>query len=315
MASFVVRWLGSRSDTGQKGWRTAHIYQYQGFWVAAKLIESIIDIQRNFQPLNTDILLVTTPKSGTVWLKALAFAIVNRNRYPLISQNPLLNTNPHDLVPFLEYGVFINNQIPYISTLPSPRLYASHIPYTSLPESIKNTTDCRIVYLCRNPKDMFVSLLHFMGKLRPENLGPLLLEQAFESFCMGAYEFGPYWDHMLGFWKESLEKPEKVLFLKYEELKEDTNLNLKRIAQFLGCPFTVKEDEDGVVDEILEMSSFESLKNLEVNKTGKLMARGDNAVFFRKGKVGDWVNQLSPEMAEQLDKLTEEKLCGSGLSF
>ncbi|XP_043692819.1 cytosolic sulfotransferase 15-like [Telopea speciosissima] len=251
-----------RSLPQEKGWRTAHIYQYQGFWVAGKLIESIIEIQQNFRVRDTDVLLVTTPKSGTVWLKALAFAIMNRNRYSF-SENPLLNTNPHELVPFLEHGVFISNKLPYLSTLPSPRLFASHIPYPSLSESIK-TNNCRIVYQCRNPKDMFVSLFLFSGKLRPENLGPLSLDQAFELFCKGAYEFGPYWDHVLGFWKESFERPQK---------------------------------------------------SLEVNKTGKLMPRGDNAVFFRKGEVGDWMNHLSPEMAEKIDKITEVKLLGSGLSF
>ena len=59
-----------------------------------------------------------------------------------------------------------------------------------------------------------------------------------ESFCKGESEFGPYWDHVLGFWKASLEKPEKVLFLKYEDMVEDTASHVKRLADFVGFPFS-----------------------------------------------------------------------------
>jgi hypothetical protein len=37
---------------------------------------------------------------------------------------------------------------------------------------------------------------------------------------------------VLGYWKASLERPDKVLFLKYEDLKEDIISNLKKIAGF-----------------------------------------------------------------------------------
>ena len=53
--------------------------------------------------------------------------------------------------------------------------------------------------------------------------------------------------------------------------------------------------------------------NLEVNKTGFTQFRTEvlvakNDVFFRKGKVGDWKNHITPEMAMKLDHITEQKL-------
>ena len=57
------------------------------------------------------------------------------------------------------------------------------------------------------------------------------------------------------------------------------------------------------------------MKNLEVNKNGKHPSGLLYSSFFRKGKVGDWRNFLTPLMAERLEKLIQEKLEGSGLSF
>jgi hydroxyjasmonate sulfotransferase len=41
----------------------------------------------------------------------------------------------------------------------------------------------------------------------------------------------------------------------------------------------------------------------------------DNSVFYRKGEVGDWVNHMSREMGEKLDRIVQQKLEGSGLVF
>ena len=141
------------------------------------------------------------------------------------------------------------------------------------------------------------------------------MEDYAEGFCRGEQGFGPFWDQVLGYWKESLEKPEKVLFLRYEDMKEETELYVKKVAEFVGFPFSKEEESQGVVAEILEVCSLRSLSGLEVNRSGKLMAIIDNKRFFRKGEVGDWVNHLTPSMAERIMKIIEQKFSGSGLTF
>ncbi|KAK9283187.1 hypothetical protein L1049_011423 [Liquidambar formosana] len=286
----------------ERGWRTPHLYLYQNFWCQPKEIQAIIATQQHFQATDTDIILATIPKSGTTWLTALAFAIVNRKRFTVPEKHPLLTSNPHDLVPFLEYKLYANNQLPHLSGLPSPRIFATHVPFASMPESMK-MSNCRIVYLCRNPFDTFISSWHFLLNVRPENLGPFSIEEGFDMFCRGLVGFGPFWEHMLGYWEESCQSPHKVLFLKYEDMKEDIIFHLKRLAKFLGFPFTLEEERVGVVEEISRLCSFEILKELEVNKTGKSIANFENKSLFRKGGVGDWVNHLSPLMVEQLSQV------------
>ncbi|RHN40334.1 putative quercetin-3-sulfate 4'-sulfotransferase [Medicago truncatula] len=113
------------------------------------------------------------PKAGTTWLKALAFAIVNRQHFSSFENNnnhSLLTFNSLELVPYVEFN---------------------------------------------------------------------------------------------------LERPHKVLFLKYEDLKEDVNFHTKRIAEFVGFPFTQEEENNGVIGNII----------IAVNVNREF--------FFRKGEIGD----------------------------
>ncbi|KAJ0791938.1 putative Sulfotransferase domain, P-loop containing nucleoside triphosphate hydrolase [Helianthus annuus] len=183
----------------EKGWITENLYMYQGFWHQSSRrisVETVMALQDTFKAHPTDIYLATLPKSGTTWLKALV---------------------PHNCLPFIETELFRNTPT-YVADSHSPRLFATHIPYTSLPQSILDS-GCCLVYLCGNPKDVLVSMFHFANKLRDKSRGLLTLEETFELFSKGIMPTGPYWDHVKGYHKASLEHPENVVFLTYEDRK------------------------------------------------------------------------------------------------
>ncbi|KAI3796507.1 hypothetical protein L1987_39179 [Smallanthus sonchifolius] len=112
----------------------------------------------------------------------------------------------------------------------------------------------------------------------------------------------------------NLESPDKILFLKYEDIKEQPEVVVRKLAAFMGKPFTVEEEE---VREIVKLCSFENLSNLEVNKKGVdkfgTLVEVERRYFFRKGEIGDWKNYLSEEMKERIDAITDVKFQGSGL--
>ncbi|TYG72030.1 hypothetical protein ES288_D05G447300v1 [Gossypium darwinii] len=243
-------------------------YQYQGFWFTPRFLRGALSAQQQFQAQPTDIILCSSPRTGTAWLKSLTFATITRTSYN-DSTTPLLSKMPHDVVPFMEFD---HAQFSTNRHLGIP-LLATHLPYSFLPRSIIDS-GCKLIYICRDPKDTFVSFL-----------------------------YGPYWDHVLGYWKASLERPDKLMFLKYEDLVEDTVLYLKKTAEFMGVP-----------ENIVKMCSFDNLSGLEVNKTGR-HRETENSIFFRNGKVGDWKNYLTTKMAQRLDQRTMQKLSGSGLSL
>ncbi|KAL2326327.1 hypothetical protein Fmac_025385 [Flemingia macrophylla] len=299
----------------EKGWLTPYLYLYQSFWYSPTEIQAINNFQNHFQAKDNDVIIASVPKSGTTWLKALTYAIVNRQHFPSPENHPLLNYNSHELVPPFElviYDDIYHGKIHDLSNMTEPRLFGTHIPFTSLAKSIEET-NCKIIYICRNLFDTFISTWIFVNKIMPEILPTLPLEEAFERYCKGVIGYGPSWNHILGYWKESVARPSKVLFLKYEDLKEDINFNVKKIAEFLDFPFTKEEENDGVIENIIKLCSFEKMKELKVNKYGT-MGEGrivENRYFFRKAEIGDWVNYLSPAMVEKLSKIIEEKLSGS----
>ncbi|KAI3501086.1 hypothetical protein L1887_28944 [Cichorium endivia] len=150
----------------------------------------------------------------------------------------------------------------------APRLFSTHFPRTLLPPYV---TSCKLNYICRDPKDVLVSKWFFMNKIRDKDLPPLSFDEAFALFCQGISDFGPIWEHVLSYWRASLDAPDKILFLKYEEVKQ--------------------QPEDGVF------------------KFGK--EEVGNREFFRKGKIGDWQNYMTEEMKERIDGIIHEKLKGS----
>lgn len=302
----------------QRGWMTNHLVQYQGVWLSPSGLKGVMLARDHFKSLPTDILLSTSPKAGTTWFKALLFTIMNRRNYPF-SSHPLLTTNPHDLVHFIEVMIDQTpSSSPIKNSFSSPRLLSTHIPYSLLPNSVK-TSCCRIVNVCRDPKDALISQWQYFTKLRPKEMPPFPLEDAFELFCDGVSHYGPLWDHALSYYRASQESPEKVLVLTYEAMKMDPTVNIKRLADFIGHPLDPEEESGEVLERMVSLCSFENMSSLEVNKSGvqqfTAQFKVPNSNFFRKGQTGDWRNHLTPTMLESLNKISKERFSGSDLEF
>ncbi|KAF3574907.1 hypothetical protein F2Q69_00060834 [Brassica cretica] len=256
------------------------IYNYQGCWYYPNTLQGVLNFQKGFKPQETDIIIASFPKSGNTWLKALTIALFERlnNTSSSDALHPLQSDNPHGLAPFLETILYLNSSTPDVTKFPSPRLFSTHMPLHTLQEPFKDSSPCKIVYV-------------------------------------GVGYFGPIWEHILSYWRGSLEDTKHVLFMRYEEMKSKPAAQVKRLAEFLGCPFTEEEEDQGCVDKILELCSLRNLSGLEINKTGKASNNMHPSIFFRKGEVGDFKNHLTPEMENKIDMIVEEKYKGSGLKF
>ncbi|KAL0747581.1 hypothetical protein Bca101_029583 [Brassica carinata] len=174
-------------------------------------LQGVLNFQSGFKPQDTDIILTSYPKSGTTWLKALTVTLLERAQNHSSSsshdEHPLLCDNPHGIVPFLEFDVFLESSSPNLAKFSaSPRLFSTHMPLHAMQENL-NPSACKIVYVCRNVKDTLIS------------------------------------------W--------------YGEMKTEPRDEINKLADFLGCPFTRQEEENGFVDEVLDLCSLPNLSGLE----------------------------------------------------
>uniref|UniRef100_A0ACD5XRJ2 Uncharacterized protein n=1 Tax=Avena sativa TaxID=4498 RepID=A0ACD5XRJ2_AVESA len=291
------------------------LLRYQGSWLLKTWVTGVLSVQRRFAPRPDDVLLASLPKCGTTWLKSLAFSTMARAAYPpSAADHPLLRLNPHQCVPFLDDLFSSGEATKAVEALPSPRLMNTHMHHSLLPPSV-TAGKCKIVYVCRDPKDGLVSMWYFAKSIMPAG-STYTFSDMFEHACHGETPNGPIWDNILSYWRASRAHPDKVLFLRYEEMLLDPGHAVTNLARFLGVPFTAAEEAEGTSADIVELCSFKAMKVLPANNTGTFTMLGfPHRSLFRKGVAGDWVDHMTPEMARRFDGIVHEKLRGSGLTF
>ena len=67
-----------------------------------------------------------------------------------------------------------------------------------------------------------------------------------------------------------------------------------------------------VLERIEAKTSFAIMRHDRFSNMSEIE---DFETFFRKGRIGSWKAQFSPEQAERFDRMIERRLGGSGLEF
>jgi hypothetical protein len=254
-------------------------------------------IEKEFVAKDGDVFIVTYPRSGTTWTEQIVHLLVNNGQQGeqrLTDAVPWLETLPHRP----------NGMIKFLETMPPRRLFTSHLPYPLMPP-IDNTT-AKIVYVARNPKDVAIST-YFHNQSKGGYEGSW--EEHFQLFLNSDVGFGPYFDHVLPWWQAS-QKNKNILFLKYEDMKNDHAGNVRKLASFLDI-----QADSRLIQTVVRLSSFQSMTSNETTNFNWIPQRADKPKHFRKGDIGDWRNHFSAEQSKQMDDLIIENLKDSGLQF
>lgn len=254
-------------------------------------------IAQEFVAQDGDVFVVTYPRSGTTWTEQMVHLLVHQGEQGeqrLTDAVPWLETLPHRPGGMHEF----------LKTLPGRRLFTSHLPYPLMPQH--GNTTAKVVYVARNPKDVAISTyFHDQSKAGYEGTW----EEHLQLFMNGDVAFGSYLDHVLPWWQAS-QRDRNILFLKYEDMKNDHAGNVARIASFLE----IQTDAD-LIDKVVTMSSFQSMKSGQNTNFDWIPQKEDKPKHFRKGDVGDWRNYFSVEQSQQMDDLFLQKMNGTGLRF
>ncbi|XP_055685287.1 luciferin sulfotransferase-like [Lutzomyia longipalpis] len=277
---------------------------HQPFFLPSRHVDSVEKIE-GFEVRHEDVYVLGFPKTGTTWTQEMVYQICN----DLIFEREKC-AELYERSPYLEWGSifsFKNNteNMKSIAKLPSPRVIKSHLAAPLLPKGMW-TVKPKIVYVGRNIKDTAISYYHLYRNVFGYKK---TLEDFLEAFLEDAIIFGPLDAHMSDFW--NMKDEENIFFITYEDLKRDLPGMIRKTSSFLGKSLT-----DQQVKSLADHLSFGNMANNEsVNFDGRLDAlstltkadRDSTFKFMRKGKIGSFREEMTPEMISKYDKWIKER--------
>ncbi|XP_041420538.1 amine sulfotransferase isoform X2 [Xenopus laevis] len=269
-------------------------FQFKGCCFPKRVVTpEYLESLKDFYIRDTDVFLVTYPKSGTSWVQQILCLLYYEGH-----RTGTESIKTGERMPWIEFN-FRNIDFDSRS---SPRLFTSHLPYHLVPQDLKNKK-AKVIYVIRNPKDVMNSYYHFEDILEIEVQKSTNFEKFMEKFLAGNVSPCTWFDHVRGWYTHSDDL--NILFVKYEDMIMDLHSAVIQISTFLG-----KELDDGLLDTVVRCATFKHMKtDSRANKDDVpgilLKGKGD---FMRKGVIGDWKNIMTVAQSEKFDEIYQEKM-------
>ena len=227
-------------------------------------------IERDITIFPDDVFLTSYPRSGNTWTRFLIGNLIHAN----------------EEVTFLSVERLVPDMYKHsdrvLRGLPRPRTVKSHECF--------DPRYRKVIYIVRDPRDVAVSNYHWELKLRSVKEG-YPIEEFVPRWMTPDFwpRIGSWGDHV-GSWLATRQGKEGFLLLRYEDLKEDSERELKRVAEFLGIQASAER-----VKRAVELSSAENMRKIERKESGKWVAttltRQDKP-FVRNATSGGWKSVL-----------------------
>ncbi|MFT7802405.1 amine sulfotransferase-like [Arapaima gigas] len=252
-----------------------------------------IDSLEHFEIRDSDVFLVTFPKSGTVWTQRI-ITLLHDDDFP--EEVDLTTIDRMPWLEILEKGKDYNSR-------PSPRLFCSHLLEHLVPRGLCNKK-AKVIYVSRNPKDILVSYHHFCKFMRTLEQHKDM-EETFDKFLCGWSEY--YCTLTICELLTALEDCRGFTW------SEDLRSAVVKIIEFLG-----KSLSDAAIDKIVERVTFKNMKSdpkANYENMSDDVAIKNAGTFLRKGTTGDWKNFLTVSQNERFDKVFQERMKDLPLTF
>lgn len=223
----------------------------------------------------SDIFLVSYPRSGNTWTRAIIANIL----YPHENLEALKDLNTY--VPDIYRG-----DPPTVDPTKS-RVIKTHRPYPLRHERQDESLYSKMIYLVRHPYNVARSLYHYASFKNEELNWDIVLS----AMITGNNRWGSWMGNILS-WK-ALEKEREMLFIKYEDLQENSTDKIQELANFLG--YSIDSHRASVISEncsIDQMKEMEKKGSIRGKKFEFVRKEGDHRILdndlSEKGKKALW---------------------------
>ncbi|XP_010745095.1 amine sulfotransferase [Larimichthys crocea] len=262
-----------------------------------------VDQIYNLEIRDSDVFVVTYPKSGTIWMQQILLLFEAKGDVTAISK--LNNYSNADLIPWIE----VNGNRQAFITAPSPRLRVTHLQQHFMPAALSQRKG-KVIYVARNPKDVLVSYFYF-HKVANMLETPKDFDDFFEKFMRGDVYGCSWFDHIKTWYSHKDDM--NMLFITYEEMIQDLHSAVQKISLFLG-----KELTDEQLANVVKHSTFNNMK--KIPQANYEQVPGDllnhhQGTFMRKGTIGDWKNHFTVAQNERFDEVFQREMKDFALSF
>ncbi|KAJ8354037.1 hypothetical protein SKAU_G00216040 [Synaphobranchus kaupii] len=261
--------------------------------------EEVDEIQ-NWEVRDSDIFIITYPKSGTIWMQQIMTLIEAKGDVTATTNQ--LNSKR---IPWIELS---GSKKEFVSA-PSPRIRVTHLHYKFIPLGLKQRKG-KVIYVTRNPKDVLVSYFHFhMYATMLET--PKDFNSFFEKFMEGKV-FGSCWFDHIKAWYSQRDRM-NFLYITYEDMIQDLRSVVDRICVFLGRDLTAQQKA-----HVVEHSTFRNMRrnpSANYRNVSASLLDHNKGVFMRKGTIGDWKNYFTVGQNERFARVFKEKMRDLPLTF
>jgi hypothetical protein len=222
---------------------------------------------------DSDVFLVSYPRSGNTWVRFLIYQLI-------LAEKPDLPPPEHidRILPDLHMHEAEDDSQKRFGL--KRRILKSH--------NVQDLGGRKIIYIFREPADALVSYYHFHLCELPEGA---TLPESIEEFCRRML---PEWmEHVSLAVAEYERSPGDCQFVSYGQLHENTVETLRRMAEFCSLP-----SRDETLALSAERNSFEAMKKAAKPSRPDFRMEG----FFRRGVRGSSRDELSEAFLAEIEQ-------------
>ena len=264
-----------------------------------KAIDKAFD---NYIPTEQDVFVCSYFKSGTNWMMQVAHQIANRGEGEF---DDILDVIPWADCPAPDTTISLADPRPVQLSKTGLRVIKTHARADYVPYNDK----ARYICVVRDPKDVVVSGHYFFGNMLLGSLMPSIATWVRHS-CSKDAVFGHWADFTNSYWP--WRERANVLFLRYEDMQDDPQGTITRLAEWMSVDLSAEE-----IEKVREKSTFSYMKSIdhkfypgEVTPFAK-----SGGSMMRSGKKGGSGEVLSLAQQQAIDASCRERLAELNSDF
>jgi hypothetical protein len=235
---------------------------------------------RNLAVYPDDTFIVSYPRSGNTWTRFLVANLVH-------PEQPVTFANIERLIPDCEA---MSSR--YMKRVPRPRIIKSHEYFDPRYK--------KVIYIVRDPRDVALSYYDFSRKYRHiEDSYPLT--QFVSDFVAGklsSFDWGT-WGENVSSWVYTRRGRPEFLLVRYEDMLDNTERELGRVARFLGIEPTTERLSGAV-----QRSSADRMRSLETTQGDQWVStknKRSDIPFVRTASSGLWKDKLPASSIAEIE--------------